>query len=569
MSEREYWASRSLSRRSLLRGAAVGGAGLAGAALIGCGSSASKPSAAPAGGTQSGAAPATTAEQPQMSDAFVLVQTRDAVSLEPLDANVYTIPERIGLVYPRLLFSTLEDPKNPASTKWIPSYAVQSYESVDGGKQLTFKLKPGVKYSNVAPLNGREFTSADVKFSIERYMKHPKSTFGNRFSDINAIETPDKNTVVFKLKAPSRYLISSLAAETALISPPELENDYKTKAVGPGPFIHEQYLQGEGSTLKKNPDYIDAKNIWYNRYLVKVITDAATRNAALKTSQVDWIDSAGLTPADVKTMEGPTVKIYENISASTQNISWNMANPKFQDYRLRLAMSKAFDRQEYINQTLQAAGKWTGIVPVDFGKMAFTQDEVKAHNVMKYDPAEAKKLFDAAGAKAGMTVEYYFNSSGTTDSVQLQLIAKQWDQNLGIKTTLKTEDYSIFLPKMYLGLLGPGGGYKEMFTTTYGIPNWHEHLFAPYLKGGNRNGSNFENAEVTKMMDDLKQTLDDKEAFEKSRKIQLLLWDKHLPMTQRPTPLSFGAYNSKLRAFPQPGNYPPGVEWMYNSWKAK
>ena len=62
-----------------------------------------------------------------------------------------------------------------------------------------------------------------------------------------------------------------------------------------------------------------------------------------------------------------------------------------------------------------------------------------------------KKLFDAAGGKAGMTIEYWYNSNGTTDNVQLQLMAKQWEQNLGVKTTLKTEDYSIFLPKMYLG----------------------------------------------------------------------------------------------------------------------
>ncbi len=121
--------------------------------------------------------------------------------------------------------------------------------------------------------------------------------------------------------------------------------------------------------------------------------------------------------------------------------------------------------------------------------------------------AEAKKLFDAAGGKAGMTIEYWYNSNGTTDNVQLQLMAKQWEQNLGVKTTLKTEDYSIFLPKMYLGAAGPGGGYPDMNTTGYTIPNWHEHLFAPYLKGGNRNGSNFEDAEFTKMAADLKQTL--------------------------------------------------------------
>ena len=50
---------------------------------------------------------------------------------------------------------------------------------------------------------------------------------------------------------------------------------------------------------------------------------------------------------------------------------------------------------------------------------------------------------------------------------------------------------------------GPGGGYSDMCTTGYTIPNWHEHLFAPYLKGGNRNGSNFEDADITKAMDDL------------------------------------------------------------------
>ena len=107
-----------------------------------------------------------------------------------------------------------------------------------------------------------------------------------------------------------------------------------------------------------------------------------------------------------------------------------------------------------------------------------------------------------------------------------------------------------------------------MCTTSYGIPNWHEHLFAPYLKGGNRNGSNFEDADVTKMADELKSTLDDKEAAEKSRKLQLYIWEKHLPMTQRPTPATTGVFNAKLRSFPT-GNHPPGLEWMLASWKGK
>ena len=57
---------------------------------------------------------------------------------------------------------------------------------------------------------------------------HPCS-FKTRFSDIASVETPDKYTVVVKAKAPSRYLISALQAETALMSPPEIEKDYKDK----------------------------------------------------------------------------------------------------------------------------------------------------------------------------------------------------------------------------------------------------------------------------------------------------------------------------------------------------
>ena len=569
-SERTYWNNR-VSRRGVLRGAAVGGFGLAGAALIGCGSSSTPAASNAPAGAAAGASGAPAAEQPVMSEAFVMVQTRDAVSLEPLDANVYTVPERAGLVYPRLMATILTDPKDATSTKFVPSYAVSGLEINGDGTQMTFKIKPGVKYSNTAPLNGRPFTSKDVKYSINRYQTHPKSTFQSRFADIASMETPDDATFVVKLKAPSRYLISSLAAETALITPPETDDKadgYKKVAIGPGPFIHDQYLQGEGSTLHKNPDFIDAKNVWFNKYLIKVITDAATRNAALKTSNIDYIDSAGLTPSDVKTLQGPSVVIVPTVGTNSSNIVWNMKNPKWADYRMRLAMSKAVDRQQYIDETQQGAGKFAGIVPPDQGKPAFTDAEVKTQNWSKFDAAEAKKLFEAAGGKPGMQVEYWFSSNGTTDKTQAEFMARQWKTVLGIDVQLKTEDYSIYLPKAYLGELGPGGGYKDMYTTGYGIPNWMEHIFAPYLKGGNRNGSNFFNQQVEDMVADLKKTLDDAQAFEKSRKIQQYITDTHLPMAPRPAPVSSSAYNSKLRNF-FPGNYPPGMEWMVNSWKAK
>ena len=45
----------------------------------------------------------------------------------------------------------------------VPDITFRVTQDVNGdGTQVTFKLRPGVKYANIAPLNGREFTSADV-----------------------------------------------------------------------------------------------------------------------------------------------------------------------------------------------------------------------------------------------------------------------------------------------------------------------------------------------------------------------------------------------------------------------
>jgi len=231
------------------------------------------------------------------------------------------------------------------------------------------------------------------------------------------------------------------------------------------------------------------------------------------------------------------------------------------DIRLRMAMSKAIDRQVLIDETLQGAGTWNGIVPVGFGKWALSVDEVKQVNAYKFDVAEAKKLWDAAGAPK-RAIEFYYSSNGTTGGIQAQYYQRAWKQNLGIDLTIKTEDYSIFLPKSY------NGKYPDMDSLGYVLPDWTENLFAPYLKGGTRNGSNIDDPKVTAMLQDIRQTLDDNAAVEKSKAAQHYLQDQSLTLTQVPIATGMIAWNSKLRDF-VPGVFPPGFEWMRGMWKTK
>ena len=215
--DQRFWTGGrpAVTRRQLLRGAGVAGLGLATAALIGCGDDdddggTAAPAATAAATT---AATAAAADQPVVSESFQILQSRDAASLDPLASQIYTTPERIGLVYPRLV-SVIRNPGDDlADTSQVPSWAVDSWEFSPDGATLTFHMREGVKYSNTPPVNGRELVADDVKYSIERYKSDPTSVFGPRFSDVNTIDAPDDYTATFNLFAPSAYLMYSLSAE--------------------------------------------------------------------------------------------------------------------------------------------------------------------------------------------------------------------------------------------------------------------------------------------------------------------------------------------------------------------
>src|SRR5262249_22202417 len=93
------------SRRRLLQGAALAGTNLARWALAGCagGEDTNQAKRGATGAAEAGGAPAVEG-QPVAGGTFILLQTRDAASLDPLASQVYTTPERIGLVYPRLIY---------------------------------------------------------------------------------------------------------------------------------------------------------------------------------------------------------------------------------------------------------------------------------------------------------------------------------------------------------------------------------------------------------------------------------------------------------------------------------
>jgi peptide/nickel transport system substrate-binding protein len=142
-----------------------------------------------------------------------------------------------------------------AGMKPMPSLA-QSWSVTPDGLTWTFKLQRNVKFHD-----GKPFTSADVKFSVEKIVRPLHSRGRANFRDLRAIETPDDHTVVFRLSAPQAHFLSVFQPTEVPIFPRHLlenETDFRKSAfnhqpVGTGPFKLTEWARGSYLVLGRTP----------------------------------------------------------------------------------------------------------------------------------------------------------------------------------------------------------------------------------------------------------------------------------------------------------------------------
>ncbi|HEX7788629.1 MAG TPA: ABC transporter substrate-binding protein, partial [Methylomirabilota bacterium] len=80
-----------------------------------------------------------------------------------------------------------------------------------------FKLRKGVRWHNKPPVNGRELTADDVKYTYDRFLTVKGNPNRPVLESVESIDVVDKYTVRFRLSEPNAWFIDMLASTSTWI----------------------------------------------------------------------------------------------------------------------------------------------------------------------------------------------------------------------------------------------------------------------------------------------------------------------------------------------------------------
>src|SRR3989454_3327192 len=302
---------RGVTRRDFLKRAAVTSAGMTAWAVAAGRRRASAASPYP------GWIPASP-KPPKRGGVLTRASAWDPPVIDPRLTQSIGLFQFAGLTSNRLLRHVFTDEATGYSDLSLKGDLAESWQGSPDQRVWTFKLRRGVKWQNVPPLKGRELVAADVKYCFEAYAKEGVQAF--TFQEIEGMETPDTHTLRIHLKTPNMLFPQNVAEPVAVIFSREVieeDGDLKKRLIGTGPYVLKEHTRKVRIVLQRNPDYFDRGRPYVDEYVILSTPDAATRLAAFRTGQADfiWVASPSEVETIIKTNPATVVQAYHNTLA--------------------------------------------------------------------------------------------------------------------------------------------------------------------------------------------------------------------------------------------------------------
>src|SRR5436305_2573684 len=329
----------------------------------------------------------------QAPTALRIALAADPHILDPTLARTY-----VG----RIVFATFCDKLFDIDEKIniVPQLAL-SHETSADGKEVTIKLRPGVKFQD-----GEPFNAEAAKFSLERHLTMQGSFRKPELAGLDHVDVVDPLTIKLVLKAPFAPLIAQLTDRSGMMVSPksakEAGDKFGLHPVCAGPYKFVERVPQDRIVGEKFADYWNKDNVHIDRVVYLPISDDTVRLANLKSGGLDLIERALAT--DIKDIRAdPKLKLASALWLGYMGIDVNERanNPLGKSAAVRQALDAAIDR-EALNQVVFNGEFVPGNQWVNPENFYYQQ----AFPIPKRDVAKAKALLKEAGVTGPITLDF-------------------------------------------------------------------------------------------------------------------------------------------------------------------
>lgn len=470
---------------------------------------------------------------------------------------------------------------NNEAAEYTPAVA-ESWEISEDGKQITFKLREDVYFTD-----GEQLTAEDVVFTyramadpsyegrysyivagLEGYEEYrdsitridPEATEeGEEAADTEATEATEAPAATgepaefqgvvangdFEVTFNFKDAKATNIGDTAFGILPAHIYDYEPgqlstmtakhgEPIGSGPYTFENLAAGEYIEFKANPDYFMGAPKIEN--FIMAVTAKETQLEAFRAGQYDILDSVENTPDNldvIESMDFADLVRFDNNGYAY--LGFNMDNPSLAKKEVRQALVYGFDRYAFVEDFFGGAA----VVPnVPFARVSWVfTDELQANiNEYQYDPDKAIELLESAGyteidengVRSDGTNRLSFHFLTYTDTewtAELSAILQyEWGE-IGVEVVEDMQEFSALSDRVFVER------DFDMYTMAWSLvldPSPRGIFHSDNIGGGGNNAVGWDNPENDRLLEEGELALEQEERIEIYNEWGEL-WNEELP----------------------------------------
>ncbi|XPV74971.1 MAG: peptide-binding protein [Desulfovibrio sp.] len=331
-------------------------------------------------------------------------------------------------------------------------WAAESFEVLDGGKLLRFKLREDIRW-----FDGMPVTAADVEFTYKMMIDPDTPTaYAGDYLAVKDFKRTGKYS--FEVRYDEVFARATVTWARAILPKHALEGADLTKTplsrmpLGAGPYKLKEWVAGQHLILEANEDFFEGKP-YIDELVYRIIPDSGTQFMELKAGN---INAMSLTPQQYlyQTKGNKWKELYNRFmypSSSYTYLGYNLKHPLFKNRNVRVAIAHAIDKDELVRGVLYGLGEET-VGPYRPGTwMNNTNIQPYA-----YSPEQALEMLAKEGwidsdkdgvlDKDGKPFEFTaLTNQGNVQRIRTATILQARLAAIGIKMKIRTVEWAAFI----------------------------------------------------------------------------------------------------------------------------